>query len=110
VASAPDGATAIRNNIRVNVAGSIGNHAYSFDTMTRKNGLTVPATEFKARCFQLMDRVEASGVTITITKHGRPVARLVPLAREATSFFGSLPVTIVRDTVGFTGETWDVER
>ncbi|MGD0472626.1 MAG: type II toxin-antitoxin system prevent-host-death family antitoxin [Candidatus Velthaea sp.] len=57
-----------------------------------------------------MDRVESSGVTITITKHGKPVARLVPLTSESTSFFGSLPVTVVGDIVGPTGETWDAEH
>jgi prevent-host-death family protein len=78
--------------------------------MTRKNSFTIPATEFKAHCLELMDRVEASGLTITITKHGKPVARLVPLAPKSTSFFGSLPVTVVGDIVGPTGETWDAER
>ena len=78
--------------------------------MTTKRTVTVAATEFKARCLELMDRVEASGLTITITKHGRPVARLVPLASEPAAFFGSLPVTIVGDIVGPTGESWDAER
>ena len=78
--------------------------------MTRQNSLTIAATEFKARCLELMDRVEASGLNITITKHGRPVARLVPLASKSMSFFGSLPVTVVGDIVGPTGETWEAER
>jgi prevent-host-death family protein len=37
---------------------------------------TIGATEFKAKCLQLLDEVDAEG--ITITKHGKPVARLVP--------------------------------
>ena len=36
----------------------------------------IPATEFKAKCLALLDRVGPEGVVIT--KHGRPVARLVP--------------------------------
>jgi prevent-host-death family protein len=78
--------------------------------MTRKKSLTVPATEFKAHCLELMSRVEGSGLTVTITKHGKPVARLVPLAPESASFFGSLPVTILGDIVGPTDEMWDAER
>ena len=40
---------------------------------------TIAAGEFKARCLQLLDAVAASGEPLTITKRGRPVARLVPL-------------------------------
>ena len=44
----------------------------------RAQEITLPAGQFKARCLQLMDEVSAQGTIITITKHGRPVARLVP--------------------------------
>ena len=33
----------------------------------------VPATEFKAKCLQLMDRVAERRETFVITKHGRLV-------------------------------------
>jgi prevent-host-death family protein len=36
------------------------------------------ATEFKAKCLAVIDRVHARRETVTITKHGRVVARLVP--------------------------------
>lgn len=38
----------------------------------------IKASEFKAKCLSLMDEVAASGEAITITKNGKPVARLVP--------------------------------
>lgn len=38
----------------------------------------VPAAEFKTRCLELMDRVRETGVEYVVTKHGRPVAKLVP--------------------------------
>lgn len=47
---------------------------------------TVSATEAKARILALLDEVE-SGEEIEITRHGRPVARLVP-ARPATRLKG----------------------
>lgn len=43
----------------------------------------VNATEFKARCLGLLDEVRDRGAEVVITKHGKPVARLVPM-REAT--------------------------
>jgi len=51
----------------------------------------IPATEFKARCLELMDRVAERHETYVITKRGRPVAKLVPLEREpVVSIFGWL--------------------
>ena len=38
----------------------------------------LPAAEFKTRCLELMDRVRETGVEYVVTKHGRPVAKLVP--------------------------------
>lgn len=40
----------------------------------------ISATQFKARCLALLDDVAESGETITVTKHGRPVARVTPIA------------------------------
>jgi prevent-host-death family protein len=39
---------------------------------------TVPATKFKAKCLELMDRVAERRETYVITKRGKPVAKLVP--------------------------------
>jgi prevent-host-death family protein len=51
---------------------------------------SLAAADFKARCLELMDRVRETGVEYTITKHGRPVARLVPVNEPSRpSFFGS---------------------
>ena len=43
--------------------------------------LTVGAYEAKTHLPRLLEQV-AAGVSITITKHGRPVARLVPPAAD----------------------------
>ena len=43
---------------------------------------TVAATEFKARCLELIDQVHDTGKPITITKRGKPVAVLQPLSEE----------------------------
>jgi prevent-host-death family protein len=39
--------------------------------------MQMAAAEFKARCLALLDRVNKTGESITITKRGRVVARLV---------------------------------
>jgi prevent-host-death family protein len=63
---------------------------------------TITASEFKARCLELMDEVDASGMPITITKRGRPVAQLAPLPERRRSLFGlhKGQVRIIGDIVG----------
>lgn len=61
-----------------------------------RNGSSVAAAEFKARCLELMDRVRETGVEYVITKHGRPVAKLVPFAEHSrTPLFGSMKGTVL---------------
>ncbi|HEU4438903.1 MAG TPA: type II toxin-antitoxin system Phd/YefM family antitoxin [Methylomirabilota bacterium] len=69
---------------------------------------TVPAAQFKAQCLSLLDRVGPDG--IVITKHGRPVAKLVPIATESAALIGSLKgkLTIKGDILS-TGARWDAE-
>ena len=51
----------------------------------------VAASEFKARCLELMDRVAERRETYVITKRGKPVARLVPLEKSRDEpLFGRL--------------------
>jgi prevent-host-death family protein len=51
----------------------------------------VPATEFKAKCLELMDRVAERRETYVITKRGRPVAKLVPAdPPKGKSVFGCM--------------------
>src|SRR5262249_26028319 len=42
----------------------------------------IPATEFKAKCLELMDRVAERHETFIITKRGKPVAKLAPVGPE----------------------------
>ena len=40
--------------------------------------MKLSASEFKAKCLALLDRVHDDGEPVTITKRGRVVARLIP--------------------------------
>lgn len=48
----------------------------------------MPAGVFKASCLAVMDAVQAKCETIIITKHGKPVAKLVPVNAEQDEIFG----------------------
>jgi prevent-host-death family protein len=49
----------------------------------------IPVSEFKARCLALLDEVSETGVTLVVTKRGKPVARVVP-AEGPRSLIGSV--------------------
>jgi prevent-host-death family protein len=41
---------------------------------------SIAASEFKAKCLELLDRVARDGDALVVTKRGRPVAKVVPVA------------------------------
>ncbi len=49
----------------------------------RTSDWTVPATQFRDKCPKLLDMVMTTGNTLVVTKHGRPVAAVVPFAEQA---------------------------
>jgi prevent-host-death family protein len=52
---------------------------------------TIGAGAFKNRCLALLDQVARTRRPITITKHGKPVATLIPAApEEPEALFGDL--------------------
>jgi prevent-host-death family protein len=56
----------------------------------------VGAAVFKARCLEFADRVRETGAEYVITKHGVPVAKLVPYKAKRTSgLFGSMKGTVL---------------
>jgi prevent-host-death family protein len=48
------------------------------------------AAQFKAQCLAVMDHVAQSGQPVVITKHGKPVAKLVPANEGEDEIFGAL--------------------
>jgi prevent-host-death family protein len=62
----------------------------------------VAAADFKANCLRLMDEVARQRRPITITKRGKPVARLVPVEEEPMDLFGYMAGTakICGDIIG----------
>jgi prevent-host-death family protein len=47
---------------------------------------TIAAGEFKSKCLKLLDQVAEERQTLVITKHGRPVAQLVPMPPKVELF------------------------
>jgi prevent-host-death family protein len=48
------------------------------------------AGSFKAQCLAVMDEVQAKRETVVITKHGKPVAKLVPAGKATDEIYNFL--------------------
>jgi prevent-host-death family protein len=70
---------------------------------------TVAAGEFKSKCLKLLDQVAEKRETLVITKHGRPVAQVVPMPAEQ-ELFGAMrgSGTIVGDIISPLENEWEV--
>ena len=67
---------------------------------------TIAAARFKEQCLALLDTLDHEG--LVVTKHGRPVAIVRPIARLSADRIGSLRGKIkVRGNLLSTGVTWD---
>ena len=76
---------------------------------------TINASDFKARCLAILDRVRDTGERIVILKRGRPVAELVPPTNAASEFPQDElkgTITIHGDIVGppIPEEDWEMLR
>ncbi len=62
----------------------------------------IAAGQFKAQCLAIMDRVSKTGEPVVITKHGKPVVKLVPAEKQVDDIFDYMAgkMKIVGDIVG----------
>ena len=71
---------------------------------------TMAAGAFKVHCLRIMDEVQKKRETIVITKHGKPVVKIVPADQQKDEIYGFLKgkVKIHGDIVGpiLTPEEW----
>ena len=74
----------------------------------------VAAAQFKATCLELLDRVRESGHELVVTKHGKPVAKVVPCDAPsgARGYVGCLAGTVLHLDRPFdpVDGDWDIER
>ena len=61
---------------------------------------TINASDFKARCLAILDRVHETGERVVILKRGRPVAELSRVISKENQY----PQTELKGTVVITGD------
>ncbi|HJN43208.1 MAG: type II toxin-antitoxin system prevent-host-death family antitoxin [Acidobacteria bacterium] len=69
---------------------------------------TMGAAKFKEQCLSVLDRVDPDGVVIT--KHGKPVAKLIPISAESAEMIGALEGKLrIKTEILSTGLAWNAE-
>jgi prevent-host-death family protein len=70
--------------------------------------IQMSASQFKEQCLALLDHLDSEG--LVITKHGKPVARVLPARSDCKELIGSLKAKIsVEGDIQSTGVKWDAE-
>lgn len=68
----------------------------------------IGAAKFKEQCLSILDHLDPEGVVIT--KHGKPVAKLIPVERSFKDLIGSLRGQVkIKGDIMSTGEKWDAD-
>lgn len=66
----------------------------------------IAAAKFKEQCLSLLDHLEPEG--IVVTKHGKPVARVIPMERASADLIGALQGKIrIQGDITSTGLNWE---
>ncbi|MGH9336861.1 MAG: type II toxin-antitoxin system Phd/YefM family antitoxin [Vicinamibacteria bacterium] len=69
---------------------------------------SIGAARFKEKCLALLEEIGPEG--IIVTKHGKPVAKLLPIESESKDLIGSLKHKIkIHGEILNTGIRWDAE-
>ena len=69
---------------------------------------TIAAAKFKEQCLAILDHLDPEG--IVVTKHGRPVARVLPAGRASASLIGALRGRLkITGDIMTTGLRWDAD-
>ncbi len=74
--------------------------------------MDITITQFKAKCLGIIEKVQKEKSRITITRHGRPAAELIPISSShSEKIFGrSKQTTLISGDLFNTGESWDAEH
>lgn len=73
--------------------------------------MDISVTKFKATCLGVVEKVQKEKSRITITRHGKPAAELIPVSASSPGrLFGrSKDTTFVSGDLLSTEERWDAE-
>ncbi|GER93751.1 type II toxin-antitoxin system prevent-host-death family antitoxin [hot springs metagenome] len=68
----------------------------------------IGAAKFKEKCLSILENVDKDG--IVITKHGKPVAKLIPIELQLAALIGKMKGKIkIKGDILSTGIKWNAQ-
>jgi prevent-host-death family protein len=68
----------------------------------------INASRFKQECLAILDNLKPEG--ILVTKHGKPVARVIPAKSDCAELIGSLKGKLkIKGNILSTGTRWNAQ-
>ena len=81
--------------------------------LKNKNGqfnAVLPVSEFKSKCLSIIDEVFSTHIERIVSKHGKPMVRIVPVSDKKKAVFGCMKGTVhIKGDIYSTGESWNAE-
>jgi len=75
-----------------------------------KTAKSIPASLFKAKCLALLDEVSQTGLTMIVTKRGKPVAKVMPVGpTKEPDLLGSVRYESEEDLLAPVDEAWEAD-
>ena len=72
---------------------------------------SVSVNQFKIHCLAMLDEVAKTGLPLIVTKRGKPVVKLVPIApAEAPNLLGNVQYKREADLLAPVDETWEADQ
>lgn len=81
--------------------------------MKTKNAAPIPVTQFKSQCLAILETVRRKKTSFIISKHGVPVAKLIPMDPDTVpSLYGSMKGTVreIGDIISPIEDEWDAAK
>ena len=74
--------------------------------------IQIPAGEFKAKCLKIMDKIHDFHDEVIVTKHGKPIVKIVAIEDKPLNVFGCMKGTakIKGDIIAPLDEEWEANR
>jgi prevent-host-death family protein len=68
----------------------------------------IGASKFKEQCLSLLEKIDKEG--IIITKHGRPIAKVIPIEMQSSQLIGKMKGKIkIKGDIFSTGLKWNAQ-
>ena len=98
-----------RRTHRVSRSSSLGEIGHFFRPLRYDRLMEyIAASKFKEKCLDILDHLAPGG--LVVTKHGKPVARVIPAGTDCAELIGSMKGKIgIRGDILSTGVKWNAE-